>query len=554
MASDRPVAAASSTAPIDQTPEWRALEEHHRTIADRHLRDLLAEPGREDWSVIDLPGVHADLAKHRADAETIRLLVELAQRAGLPERIEAMFAGEAINTTENRSVLHVALRAERGSTIEVDGRDVVADVHEVLDRMGRFSNEVRAGTWRGATGEPIRAVVNIGIGGSDLGPAMATRALSAWCDPGRIHRFVSNVDGAAIHEALADLDPATTLVVVASKTFTTSETLANARAARRWCVEALGEEAVARHFVAVSTNEAEVAAFGIDPDNMFGFWDWVGGRYSLDSAIGLSVMIAIGPDAFGEMLAGMRRIDEHVRTAPLDRNLPALMGLLGIWYTNFFGASSHAVLPYAEELARFPAYLQQLEMESNGKSVTLDGERVGWATGPIVWGEPGTNGQHAFFQLLHQGTQLVPADFIGVIEPNHPLLDQHDLLVANLFAQTEALAVGRTAEEVRAEGVDDELVPHKVFDGNRPTTTLLLDRLTPATLGALVALYEHKVFTQATVWGINAFDQWGVELGKVLAGRIAPELDPSSPEPTGHDPSTTRLIERYRRRADPSPD
>ena len=530
-----------------ETPEWAALVAHQATLADRHLRDLLDEPGRLDHLRVDIPGIHADLSKHRVTAETIRLLVDLAEARGVPEQIDAMCSGLPINTTERRSVLHVALRAPRHAVIEVDGHNVVPDVHLVLDDMTAFADRVRSGNWTGATGLPIAAVVNIGIGGSDLGPAMVVEALRTFTDPGRIHRFVSNVDGADLHWALRDLDPATTLFVVASKTFTTAETLANAGAARRWLTDALGTDAVARHFVAVSTNAGEVEAFGIDTANMFGFWDWVGGRYSVDSAIGLSVMLAIGPEGFRQFLEGFRSVDEHLLHAPLHQNLPVLMGLLGVWYSNLFGAASHAVLPYAQELARFPAYLQQLEMESNGKSVTLDGDRVAWTTGPIVWGEPGTNGQHAFFQLLHQGTQLVPADFIGVAEPNHPLIAQHDLLMANLFAQTEALAIGRTADEVRAEGVAEDLVAHKVFEGNRPTTTFLLDRLDPFTLGSLIALYEHKVLVQATVWGINAFDQWGVELGKVLAGRIAPELVPDGPEPSGHDPSTAALIERYRR-------
>jgi glucose-6-phosphate isomerase len=538
----------SVATPIDQTDEWAALIAHQARMAPRHLRDLLGEPDRLERLTVDLAGVHADLAKHRLTGETLDLLVALAERAGVPERIEAMFVGEHINATEDRSVLHVALRMPAGATLEVDGRDVVADVHRELDAMRAFSEQVRSGEWRGVTGLPMRAVVNIGIGGSDLGPAMVTQALGSLTEPDRTHRFVSNVDGADLHWALRDLDPATTLFVVASKTFTTQETIANARAARDWLIDELGPDSVGRHFVAVSTNADAVADFGIDTSNMFEFWDWVGGRYSLWSAIGLSIMLAVGPDAFDELLAGAHEVDEHVRTAPLDRNLPVLMGLVGIWYSNFFGFGSHAVLPYAQELARFPAYLQQLEMESNGKAVTVDGDTVRWTTGPVVWGEPGTNGQHAFFQLLHQGTQIVPADFIGVVTPNHPLVDQHDLLTANLFAQTEALAIGRTAEEVRAAGVPEDLVAHKVFEGNRPSTTLLLDRLTPRTLGALVALYEHKVLTQATVWGINAFDQWGVELGKELATRIAPALDPDRPGPSSHDPSTTDLIDRYRAR------
>jgi glucose-6-phosphate isomerase len=534
--------------PIDQTPEWAALVDHQRQLATRHLRDLLTEPDRVDRMSLDVAGIHADLAKHRATPQTIDLLVALARRAGLPERIEAMFGGERINATEGRSVLHVALRMPRDSSLVVDGHDVVADVHAELDAMRGFATQVRSDEWRGVTGQPIRAVVNLGIGGSDLGPAMATQALRTITDPDRTHRFVSNVDGADLQWALRDLDPATTLFVVASKTFTTQETLANARSARTWLTDELGPDAVGRHFVAVSTNADAVADFGIDTSNMFQFWDWVGGRYSLWSAVGLSLMLAVGPDAFDELLAGAHEVDEHLRSAPLDRNLPVLMGLLGVWYTNFFGACSHAVLPYAQELARFPAYLQQLEMESNGKSVTLDGQRVVWSTGPVVWGEPGTNGQHAFFQLLHQGTPLVPADLIGVLRPTHPLTQQHDLLVANLLAQAEALAIGRTAEEVRATGVPDHLVAHKVFEGNRPTTMLLLDRLEPRTLGALIALYEHKVLTQATVWGINAFDQWGVELGKELANRIVPELDRDGGEVGEHDPSTADLVSRYRAR------
>ncbi|MBK5224927.1 MAG: glucose-6-phosphate isomerase [Acidimicrobiia bacterium] len=541
------MAERTTNAPIDHTPEWAALRHHHERVAGRHLRDLLVEPGRLEVLTIDLPGIHADLSKHRATPETVQLLIALAERAGVRERIAATFGGEKVNTTEDRAALHVALRAPADAVIEVDCRNVVPDVHEVLDRMGSFSRRVRGGDWTGATGERIRAVVNIGIGGSDLGPAMATEALRSYADPACTYRFVSNVDGADLHWALRDLDPATTLFVVASKTFTTVETLTNARSARRWLVDALGEDAVSHHFVAVSTNAERVAEFGIDIANMFEFWDWVGGRYSVDSAIGLSLMLAIGPESFGELLEGFRLVDEHVLTTPLSRNLPVLMGLLGVWYVDFFGATSHAVLPYAQELARFPAYLQQLEMESNGKSVTLDGQRVGFATGPVVWGEPGTNGQHAFFQLLHQGTELVPADFIGTIHPNHPLEAHHDLLVANLLAQTEALAAGRTADEVRAEGVADELVAHKVFEGNRPSTTLLCDRLDPRTLGSLVAIYEHKVLTQAVVWGTNPFDQWGVELGKALATRIGPELvagDDSTA--SAHDPSTAALIERYR--------
>ncbi|HSL59588.1 MAG TPA: glucose-6-phosphate isomerase [Acidimicrobiales bacterium] len=537
----------SAALAIADTPEWAALAEHRRALEDRHLRDLLDEPGRLDAMSVDVAGLHLDLAKHRATPETLRLLVALAERAGLPERIEAVFSGERVNVTEDRAVMHVALRAPRGVTLEVDGRDVVPDVHAVLDRVADFADRVRSGEWRGATGRPIRTVVNIGIGGSDLGPAMAAQALRTYVD-GPEPRFVSNVDGADLAWTLRDLEPAETLFVVSSKTFTTVETMTNAESAREWLVAALGDDAVPHHVVAVSTNRARVEAFGIDPDNMFGFWDWVGGRYSMDSAIGLSLMVAIGPGRFREMLAGFRAVDEHLRAAPLARNAPVLMGLLGIWYVNFWGSTSHAVLPYAQELGRFPAYLQQLEMESNGKSVTLDGDPVGWSTGPVVWGEAGTNGQHAFYQLLHQGTVVVPADLIGFVRPNHALGHHHDLLVANLVAQAEALARGRTADEVRAAGVPEHLVPHKVFPGDRPTTTILGERLDPHTLGALIALYEHKVLTQACVWGINAFDQWGVELGKELATRIGPELAPDGPPPTDHDPSTADLIGRYRAR------
>jgi len=531
-------------------PEWSALAAHRGTLEGRHLRDLLAEPGRLEAMSVDAAGIHADLAKHRATPETLSLLVRLAERVGLTDQIDRMFSGARINDTEHRAVLHVALRAPQGERIEVDGHDVVPDVHEVLDRMAGFADRVRSGDWRGATGRPVRHVVNIGIGGSDLGPAMAAHALRTHVD-GPEPRFVANVDGADVTWALRDLDPAETLVVVSSKTFTTVETMTNARTVRRWLVDALGEEAVGRHVVAVSTNRAGVEGFGIDPDNMFGFWDWVGGRYSVDSAIGLSLMLAIGPAGFRSFLAGFRAVDEHLRTAPLERNLPVLMGLLRVWYVNHWGFRAHAVLPYAQELARFPAYLQQLEMESNGKSVTRAGERVAWATGPVVWGEPGTNGQHAFYQLLHQGTEVVPADFIGVLHPNHDLVEHHDLLVANLIAQAEALALGRTAEEVRAAGIPEPLVAHKVFPGDRPSTTLLVPRLDPRTLGSLIALYEHIVLTQAAVWGINAFDQWGVELGKELATRIGPELAADGPDPgPHHDPSTADLVRRYRTRGE----
>ena len=540
---------ASHPAPIDQTDEWQALRRHHQELEHSHLRELFAaDPARGETMTAEAGDLYLDWSKHRVTAETVRLLVALAERAGLRERIDAMFAGERINTTEDRAVLHVALRAPAGSTILLDGHDVVSDVHEVLGRMRRFADQVRSGRWLGHTGRPIRNLVNIGIGGSDLGPAMAYAALRPYSDRSRTFRFVSNVDGADIAEATRDLDPAETLFVVSSKTFTTLETLTNARTARAWLLDALGDEAaVARHFVAVSTNADQVASFGIDPANMFGFWDWVGGRYSYPSAIGLSLMVAIGPDRFEELLAGFHAIDEHFRTTPFERNLPVLLGLLGVWYINFFGAETHAVLPYNQYLERFPAYLQQLDMESNGKSVTLDGTPVTVPTGPVVWGEPGTNGQHAFYQLLHQGTRLIPCDFLGFCRPAEQLGDHHDLLMANLFAQTEALAFGKSREEVEAEGVAPALAPHRSFPGNRPTSTILAPELTPWVLGQLTALYEHKVFTQGAIWGINSFDQWGVELGKVLATRIAAELAAGDAGAPAHDSSTTALIGRYRR-------
>jgi glucose-6-phosphate isomerase len=540
---------AEHTTSIDQTPEWRALQRHHEELAGSHLRDLFgADPARGETMTCEAGDLYLDWSKHRVTVETVRLLVALAERAGLRERIDAMFAGQRINTTENRPVLHVALRAPKGSSILVDGHDVVPDVHAVLAKMGRLADQVRAGRWLGHTGLPVRNVVNIGIGGSDLGPAMAYEALRPYSDRSMRFRFVSNVDGADIAEATRDLNPAETLFVVSSKTFTTIETLTNARTARSWLLDALGDEAaVGRHFVAVSTNAEKVAEFGIDPANMFEFWDWVGGRYSFPSAIGLSLMVAIGPDHFGELLAGFHAMDEHFRTAPFDRNLPVLLGLLGVWYDDFFGAESHAVLPYSQYLLRFPAYLQQLDMESNGKSVTLAGEPVAVPTGPVVWGQPGTNGQHAFYQLIHQGTRLVPCDFIGVCRPAERVGRHHDLLMANFFAQTEALAFGKPAEQVQAEGVPPELTPHRTFPGNRPTSTILVPELSPAVLGQLVALYEHKVFTQGVVWDINSFDQWGVELGKVLATRIAAELDPAATPDLGHDSSTNALLGRYRR-------
>jgi glucose-6-phosphate isomerase len=534
---------------IDQTPEWQALQRHHREVGDALLRDLFAaDPGRGQAMACEAGDLYLDWSKNRVTAETVRLLVALAERAGLRRRIDAMFAGERINPTEGRAVLHVALRAPQGSSIHLDGQDVVGEVHEVLGRMRSFADQVRSGRWLGHTGRPVRNLVNIGIGGSDLGPAMAYEALRAYSDRTRTFRFVSNVDGADIDEATRDLDPAETLFVVSSKTFTTIETLTNARTARAWLLDALGDQAaVSRHFVAVSTNAAKVAEFGIDPANMFGFWDWVGGRYSYPSAIGLSLMVAIGPDQFDQLLAGFHAMDEHFRTAPFERNLPVLLGLLGVWYIDFFGAETHAVLPYSQYLGRFPAYLQQLDMESNGKSVTLDGSPVAVATGPVVWGQPGTNGQHAFYQLIHQGTRLIPCDFIGICRPAVEVGDHQDLLMANFFAQTEALAFGKSREQVEAEGVDPALAPHRTFPGNRPTSTILAPELTPSVLGQLTALYEHKVFTQGVIWDVNSFDQWGVELGKVLATRIAAELGPDGPPDLEHDSSTTTLIRRYRR-------
>ena len=538
---------------IDQTPEWQALQRHHEATKDVHLRELFAaDPGRGETMTCEAGDLYLDWSKNRATAETVALLVGLAERAGLRERIDAMFAGQRINVTEDRSVLHVALRDPEGSQILLDGHNVVEDVHEVLGRMRGFADEVRSGRWLGHSGRRIRNVVNIGIGGSDLGPAMAYDALLPYTDRSRTFRFVSNVDGADIAEATRDLDPAETLFIVCSKTFTTIETLTNARTARAWLLNGLGgdEAAVSRHFVAVSTNAEKVAEFGIDPANMFGFWDWVGGRYSYPSAIGLTLMVAIGPDHFDELLAGFHLMDEHFRTAPFERNLPVLLGLLGVWYIDFFGAETQAVLPYSQYLKRFPAYLQQLDMESNGKSVTLDGRRVTYPTGPIVWGEPGTNGQHAFYQLSHQGTRLVPSDFIGVCRPAEVVGDHHDLLMANFLAQTEALAFGKTREEVEAEGVAPDLAPHRTFPGNRPTSTILAPELTPSVLGQLTALYEHKVFTQGTVWDVNSFDQWGVELGKVLATRIAAELEPGAADDLDHDSSTNSLIRRYKQLRD----
>jgi glucose-6-phosphate isomerase len=523
---------------VTTTSEWQALQAHHAEIAPLHLQELFAnDPGRGETMTLEAGDLSLDYSKNRLTGETVRLLCALAERAGLRERIEAMFTGQRINVTEDRPALHVALRAPRGSTILVDGRDVVGDVHAVLDRMADFTRRVRSGEWRGYTGKQIRNVVNIGIGGSDLGPAMAYQALKDFSDRALVVRFVSNVDGADLREALCDLDPAETLFVVCSKTFTTLETLTNARAARDWLLDALSEkEAIERHVVAVSTNAHAVAEFGIDTANMFEFWDWVGGRYSVDSAIGLSLMLAIGPEGFAEFLDGFHTIDRHFRTAPFARNTPVLLGLIGLWYRDFFGTQTQAILPYSQRLFRFPAYLQQLEMESNGKSVDLEGNPVETQTAPIVWGEPGTNGQHAFYQLLHQGTTLVPCDFIGFCQPLSDLAAQHDLLMANFFAQTEALAFGRAHERA-----------YRAFRGNVPTNTILATALTPRVLGQLIALYEHKVFTQGVIWNIDSFDQWGVELGKVLAQRIVGELDPQTEPTGGHDSSTNTLIRRYRR-------
>ncbi len=533
-------------ATILDSVEWQDLAAHHRSIAETHLRDLFAaDPDRGTTLVAQAGDLYLDFSKHRLTGETIGLLARVARRAGVEALRDAMFRGDRINITEDRSVLHVALRAPRGAALVVDGVDVVAEVHEVLDRMADFSIRVRSGDWTGHTGRKIEAIVNIGIGGSDLGPRMATTALAAFSDRSMAYRFVSNVDGSDFLEATHDLDPETTLFIVASKTFTTLETMTNAQSARAWSLAALGDEAaVAKHFVAVSTNADAVVAFGIDPANMFGFWDWVGGRYSFDSAIGLSLMVAIGPDHFADLLAGFHLMDEHFRTAPIESNLPMLMGLIGVWYGNCFGAETLAVLPYSQYLAHLPAYLQQLDMESNGKSATRDGEPVGMSTGPIVWGQAGTNGQHAYYQLIHQGTKLIPADFIGVARAAEPLGAHQDLLVANLFAQPEALAFGKTAAEVAAEGVAPAQAPHRVFAGNHPSSMILMPELTPSTLGQLIALYEHKVFTQGAIWNINSFDQWGVELGKQLAQRIVPELD--TDVNLTHDSSTNALIRRYR--------
>jgi glucose-6-phosphate isomerase len=534
---------------ITATDEWAALVDHHREISPRTLRELFAEDPERAHRLAGTAGdLYVDWSKHRVTDETVRLLVALAERAGVPARIEAMFRGDHINVTEDRAVLHVALRAPESVPLTVDGQDVTADVHAVLAKMRGFADRVRSGEWKGHTGERISTVVNIGIGGSDLGPAMAYTALQDYSDRDITFRFVSNIDPTDFYEKTRDLDPATTLFIVCSKTFTTLETLTNATAARDWLLAALGDDsAVAKHFVAVSTNTEAVAEFGIDTANMFEFWDWVGGRYSFTSAIGLSLMVAIGPDSYDEMLAGFHAVDEHFRTTPLAQNIPVLQGLLNVWYTNFFGSQSHAVLPYSQYLSRLPAYLQQLTMESNGKSVQEDGEPVPTSTGEVYWGEPGTNGQHAFHQLLHQGTSLIPADFIGFGQPNHDIDEMHDLLMANLFAQSAVLAFGRTAEEVAADGTSAEVVPHKVMPGNRPSTTVLAPKLTPATFGQLIAFYEHTVFTEGAIWQIDSFDQWGVELGKVMARQLGPALTSEDPPEMDQDPSTVALVQHYRR-------
>jgi glucose-6-phosphate isomerase len=534
---------------LTETPAWTALQAHYEKIKNIHLRQLFAEDANRGARLTaEGAGLYLDFSKNRITDETVRLLVQLATERGVAERRDAMFRGEKINATEKRAVLHVALRAPKGSSIVVDGENVVPQVHAVLDKMADFSNHVRRGEWRGHTGKVIRNVINIGIGGSDLGPVMAYEALRHYSDRSITFRFVSNVDGTDFFEATRDLDPAETLFIISSKTFTTLETMTNAHTARLWSIEGLGnnEKSVARHFVAVSTNAAEVAKFGIDTANMFGFWDWVGGRYSMDSAIGLSTMLAIGPENFRDMLDGFRQMDEHFRSTPLGRNLPILMGLLSVWYNDFFGAQTVGVFPYEHYLKRFPAYLQQLTMESNGKRVTLEETEVDYETGPIYWGEPGTNGQHSFYQMIHQGTKLIPADFIAFSHSLNPLGRHHDMLLANVFAQTEALAFGKTPEQVKAEGTPDWLVPHRVFEGNRPSNTILMDRLTPAALGKLVALYEHSVFTQGAIWNIDSFDQWGVELGKVLAQRIIPELESKAEPKLEHDSSTNSLIRHYR--------
>jgi glucose-6-phosphate isomerase len=537
-----------SVMPLRERKAWQALQRHYDEIAGRHLRELFAEdPGRGERLTAEAAGLYLDYSKNRVTDETMRLLVELAEESGVPQRRDAMFRGEHINVSEDRPVLHVALRMPEDASLVVDGTDVVREVHEVLGRMRQFAERIRSGEWKGHTGKPIRNIVNVGIGGSDLGPVMAYEALRHYSRRDLTFRFVSNVDATDFVEATRDLAAEETLFIISSKTFGTLETLTNATSARDWVVSELGDEAaVARHFVAVSTNAERVRAFGIDTANMFGFWDWVGGRYSVDSAIGLSVMVAIGPDRFAEMLAGFHEMDEHFRTAPLAENLPVLMGLLAVWYRDFFGAQTAGVMPYEQYLKRFPAYLQQLTMESNGKHVTLDGRRVDYDTGAVYWGEPGTNGQHSFYQLIHQGTALIPVDLIGFGKTLNPLGDHHDKLSSNVFAQAQALAFGKTEEEVRAEGTPEQVVPHKVMEGNRPTNTILAEVLTPRLLGSLVALYEHSVFTQGAIWGIDSFDQWGVELGKVLATQIIPELESEEEPELGHDSSTSALIRRYR--------
>jgi glucose-6-phosphate isomerase len=540
--------ATTTIKPLRTRPAWQALEKHCQEIRERHLRDLFAEdPSRGERLVAEAAGLYLDYSKNRIGDQTIALLVKLAEESRLRERTEAMFAGERINVSENRSVLHVALRMPRSESLIVDGSDVVAQVNDVLDRMSAFADRVRSGDWKGHTGKPIRNVVNIGIGGSDLGPVMAYEALRHYTRRDLTFRFVSNVDSTDFAEATRDLAPEETLFIVSSKTFTTLETMTNAHTAREWALAALGDEAaIAKHFVAVSTNAQEVSSFGIDTDNMFGFWDWVGGRYSMDSAIGLSTMLAVGPAGFREMLAGFHEMDQHFRTAPLERNLPVLLGLLAVWYGDFFDAQTVGVMPYSQYLKRFPAYLQQLTMESNGKHVTLDGRPVDYQTGAVFWGEPGTNGQHSFYQLIHQGTKLIPVDLIGFARDLNPIGDHHDLLMSNVFAQAQALAFGKTEREVRAEGTAEAIVPHRVFEGNRPTNVILAQQLTPHTLGALVALYEHSVFTQGVIWDVDSFDQWGVELGKVLARRIIPELQDRDEPDLRHDSSTNALIRRYR--------
>jgi glucose-6-phosphate isomerase len=553
----RPVTKRQSTEPLTQRKAWKALQTHHTKVKELHLRQLFAEdPGRGERMTAEAAGLFLDYSKNQITGETLKLLIQLAEESGLRDRIEAMFRGDKINITENRAVLHVALRAPRGTSIVVDGQNVVPEVHAVLDKMADFSNRVRSGEWKGHTGKRIRNVVNIGIGGSDLGPVMAYEALKHYSDRALTFRFVSNIDATDFAEAVHGLNPSETLFIVSSKTFTTLETMTNAHTARAWSLAGLDgdEKSVAKHFVAVSTNASEVSKFGIDTANMFGFWDWVGGRYSMDSAIGLSTMLAIGAENFHAMLDGFHEMDEHFRTAPLERNLPVLMGLLGLWYNDFFGAQTVAVFPYEQYLKRFPAYLQQLTMESNGKHVSLNGTEVDYQTGPIYWGEPGTNGQHSFYQLIHQGTRLIPCDFIVFAQSLNPLGRHHDMLIANVCAQTEALAFGKTPDQVKAEGTPDWLMPHRVFEGNRPSNTILAERLTPAMLGKLVALYEHSVFTQGTIWDIDSFDQWGVELGKVLAQRIIPELENKVEPKLVHDSSTNNVIRRYRKMKESSHD